>query len=76
MKENVWKDIVLQIERVNCQQHQNMQNMQNQQKLVYRSQRAKNDYYRVFYWSALQQQYQHQQLSFNFSDFMQQNQER
>ena len=50
-----------------------MQNMQNLQKLVYKSQKARDDYYRVFYQS--QQQYQCQ-LLLNFSDFVQQNQER
>ena len=53
-----------------------MQNMQNQQELVYKLQRARDDYYKAFYWSALQQWYQYQQLSFNFSDFTQQNQEK
>ena len=75
-KKNVWKNIVLQIEKINCQQHQNMQNMQNQQELVYRSQRARESYYRILYQSALQQQYQHQQLLLNFSDFTWQNQEK
>ena len=50
-----------------------MQNMQDLQRLVYRLQKARDDYYRAFYQS--QQQYQCQ-LSFNFSDFAQQNQEK
>ena len=47
-----------------------MQNMQNQQELVYKSQKARDSYYKTFYQFTLQQQYQHQQLSLNFSDFM------
>ena len=48
-KKDVWKDIVLQIKKVNYQQHQ------NQQKLVYKLQKVRNSYYRTFYQSALQQ---------------------
>ena len=52
IKKNVWKNIILQIEKVNCQWYQNMQNIQNMQdfqKLVYKSQKTRDDYYKVFY---------------------------